>query len=107
MLAAIFISIIISVRQYWSPYFVPLYTIAKGFFLGGFSAYARKQLPELPYQAIGVTIITFFVMLLLYQTRIIVVTKKLRSVIISSAVNIFVVDLISCFLGVFGIKSYI
>ncbi len=107
MLAAIIISIIISVRLHWAPVLVPLYTIAKGVFLGGFSAYAHKHYPELPYQAIGVTIITFLVMLLLYQTRIIAVTKKLRSVIITSAASIFVVYVISWILGFFGINTYI
>jgi uncharacterized YccA/Bax inhibitor family protein len=107
MLAAIIISVIISVRQHWASILVPLYTIAKGVFLGGFSAYAHKHFPELPYQAIGVTIVTFFVMLLLYQTRIIVVTKKLRSVIITATVSIMVVYLISLVLSFFGIKSYI
>jgi len=107
MLASIIISVVISVRQHWAPFLVPLYTIAKGIFLGGFSAYAHKNFPELPYQAIGVTMVTFFVMLILYQTRIIVVTKKLRSVIITSAVTIFVVYMISWILSFFGIKTYI
>lgn len=107
MLGAIIISIVISVRQHWAPFLVPLYTVAKGCFLGGFSSYAHKHFPELPYQAIGVTIITFFVMLVLYQTRIIVVTKKLRSVIITSAVSIMVVYLISWILSFFGVKPYL
>ncbi|WCO01347.1 Bax inhibitor-1/YccA family protein [Psychroserpens ponticola] len=107
MLASVIISVIISVRHHWAPFLVPLYTIAKGVFLGGFSAFAHKNFPELPYQAIGVTIVTLFVMLLLYQTRIIVVTKKLRSVIITSAVSIMVVYIISLILSFFGIKSYI
>jgi len=107
MLVAVIISIVISVRQHWAPFLVPLYTIAKGVFLGGFSAYAHQHFPEMPYQAIGVTIVTFFVMLLLYQTRIIVVTKKLKSVIITATVSIMVVYLISWILSFFGIKSYI
>ncbi|WP_040247217.1 Bax inhibitor-1/YccA family protein [Psychroserpens mesophilus] len=107
MLAAVIISVVISVRQHWAPFLVPLYTIAKGIFLGGFSAYAHKHFPDMPYQAIGVTIVTFFVMLVLYQTRIIVVTKKLRSVIITATVSIMIVYLISMILNFFGIKSYI
>lgn len=95
MLGAIVISIIISVRQQWAHVLVPLYVIAKGLFLGGFSAYAHQNFPELPYQAIGVTIVTFFVMLILYQLRIIVVTKKLRSVIITATVSIILTYLIS------------
>ena len=107
MLGALVISVVISVRRHWAPFLVPLYTIAKGFFLGGFSAYAHRNFPELPYQAIGVTIITFFVMLILYQTRIIVVTKKLHSVIITSTASIFVVYLIHWILSFFGINTYI
>jgi uncharacterized YccA/Bax inhibitor family protein len=107
MLAAIIISVVISVRQHWAAFLIPLYTVAKGIFLGGFSAYAHKHFPEMPFQAIGVTIVTFFVMLIMYQTRIIVVTKKFRSVIITSIVSIMVVYLISLVLNVFGIKSYI
>lgn len=107
MLAAIILSIVISVRHRWAFILVPLYTIAKGCFLGGFSAYAHNNFPELPYQAIGVTIVTFFVMLLLYQTRIIVVTKKLKAVIITAAASIFVVYIISLILGFFGILSFL
>ena len=107
MLGAIVISIIISVRQKWAHVLVPLYIIAKGLFLGGFSAYAHQNFPELPYQAIGVTIVTFFVMLMLYQLRIIVVTKKLRSVIITATVSIILTYLISWILSFFGIKPYI
>ncbi|MCF7559937.1 Bax inhibitor-1/YccA family protein [Sabulilitoribacter multivorans] len=107
MLAAIIISIVISVRQQWAHILVPLYAIAKGFFLGSMSVYAHAHFPNLPYQAIGITIVTFFVVLLLYQTRIIVVTKKLRSVIITVAASIFVIYIISWILSLFDIKVFI
>ena len=107
MLGAIVLSILISVRQHWAHILVPLYVIAKGIFLGGLSSFAHKNFPELPYQAIGVTIVTFIVMLVLYQLRLIVVTKKLRSVIITATVSIMVVYLISFILRFFGIKSFI
>ncbi|WP_411767269.1 Bax inhibitor-1/YccA family membrane protein [Winogradskyella sp. A3E31] len=107
MLGAIVISVVISVRNQWAAVLVPLYVIAKGFFLGGFSAFAHNNYPELPYQAIGVTIVTFFTMLLLYQFRIIVVTKKLRSIIITVCASIFLVYIVSWILGFFGIKTYI
>jgi uncharacterized YccA/Bax inhibitor family protein len=107
MLAAIIISIVISVRHHWAHFLVPMYAIAKGFFLGGISSYAHAKFPNMPYQAIGVTIITFFTMLLLYQSRLIIVTKRLRSVIITSASSIFVIYIISWILGFFGIKSFI
>jgi len=107
MLAAIAISLVISVRQQWAVFFVPLYAVAKGFFLGGISSYVFVKFPNLPFQAIGVTIITFFVMLVLYQTRLIVVTKKLRSIIITVCASIFVVYFVSWILGFLGIAVFI
>lgn len=107
MLGAIVISIIISVRHHWAHFLVPVYAMAKGCFLGGFSAYIRVKYPEMPYQAIGVTIITFFTILILYQTRIIVVTQKLRSIIITTAASFFMVYIVSWILSFFGIRSFI
>ena len=107
MLAAIIISIVISIRQHWAHFLVPLYAIAKGFFLGGISVYAHAKFPNLPYQAVGVTMVTFVVMLLLYQTGIIVVTKKFRSVVITVSASIFVIYIISWILSFFGIKTFV
>lgn len=107
MISAIIISIVISIRHHWAHFLVPLYAVAKGCFLGGFSAYIKVKFPELPFQAIGVTIITFFTVLILYQTRLIVVTKKLRSLIITAAASIFLVYIISWILSFFGIKSFL
>ncbi len=107
MLAAIVISIVLSVRNHWAHFLVPFYAIAKGFFLGGISSYAHAKFPNLPYQAVGVTVITFFTMLLLYQTRIIVVTKRLRTVIVTAAFSIMIVYIISLILSFFGIKSFL
>ncbi|WP_452224970.1 Bax inhibitor-1/YccA family protein [Lacinutrix chionoecetis] len=107
MIAAIVISIVLSVRQQWAHFLVPLYAVAKGFFLGGFTSYVKSQFPDMPYQAIGVTLVTFFTILMLYQTRIIVVTKKLKSVIITVCSAIFLVYIISWILSFFGIRSFL
>ena len=105
--SAIVVSVIISYKQHWAHFLVPLYAIAKGCFLGGFSAYIRVKFPELPYQAIGVTIVTFFVILILYQTRIIIVTQQLRSIIVTAAASIFMVYIVSWILSFFGMRSFI
>ena len=107
ILASIIISIVISIRNHWAHFLVPLYAISKGCFLGGFSAYIHAKFPDLPYQAIGITIITFFTVLLLYQTRLIIVTRQLRSIIITAATSIFVVYIISWILSFFGIRTFV
>ena len=107
MIGTIIISIVISVRKHWAHILVPMYTLAKGCFLGGITTFVYAKFPNIPYQAVGVTIVTFFVMLFLYQTRIIIVTKQLRSVIITAAASIFVTYIISWILGFFGIRVFI
>ncbi|MGC6429892.1 MAG: Bax inhibitor-1/YccA family membrane protein [Jejuia sp.] len=107
MLAAIIISIVISVRQHWAHILVPLYAVAKGFFLGATTAYAHAHFPNFPYQAIGITMVTFFMVLILYQTRIIIVTNKLRSIIITAAASIFMVYIMSWILSFFGVTVFI
>lgn len=107
MLTAAVVSLIISFKKEWVAILLPVYVVAKGCFLGGFSAYAHQNFPELPYQAIGVTIVTFIIMLLLYRFKVVTVTKKFRSVIISAAATIFAVYMLSFILGLIGIKTYL
>lgn len=89
LLAAIFFSLLTSFKNRWAPITTPLYALAKGFFLGGISAYAEIKFPGMPMKAVAITILTFFVMLILYKAKIIVVTKKFRSIVITAAITIF------------------
>jgi len=105
LLAAIVLSILTSYKHKWAKYTAPLYSIAKGFFLGGFSAYAELQFEGMPMRAVGVTILTFFVMLFLYKLKVIKVTKQFRSVIISATITIMIIYFISWILSFFGISA--
>lgn len=104
MFIAIVASLFISFNTSLAKWLLPIYALAKGFFLGGISAYAHKRFPNLPLQAIAVTLTTFFVMLILFKTRIIKVTKQFRAVIITASVSIFTVYLIAWILSFFGIN---
>jgi len=104
MFVAIVASLFISFKHDLAKYLLPIYALAKGFFLGGISAYAHKRFPYLPLQAVGVTIITFFVMLFLFKTRIIKVTHQFRAVVITASITIFTVYLISWILSFFGVN---
>jgi len=89
MFVAIVCSLFISFKHSAAKYLLPIYALAKGFFLGGISAYAHKRFPNLPFQAIAVTLTTFFVMLFLYRTKIIKVTREFRAIIITATSAIF------------------
>jgi len=103
LFVAIVASLFISFKHNWAKHLLPVYALAKGFFLGGISAYAHKRFPNLPLQAVGVTVLTFFVMFVLFKTKIIIVTKKFRAVVITASVTIFMIYIISWILSFFGI----
>ncbi len=105
MFVAIVASLFISFMQHLAKYLLPIYALAKGFFLGGISAYAHKRFPGLPIQAIAITLLTFLVMLFLFKTKIIKVTRKFRAVIITASISIFTIYIISWILSFFGIRA--
>ncbi len=103
MLIALFFSVLTSYKKRWAPVTVPIYALAKGAFLGGISAYADNRFDGLPSQAVKVSIIAFFVMLLLYKLRIVKVNQQFRSVLYSAMATIFTIYLISFILRLFNI----
>jgi uncharacterized YccA/Bax inhibitor family protein len=103
LLVALFFSVLTSYKKRWAPVTVPIYALAKGFFLGGISAYAENKFEGMPMQAVKVSIITFFVMLLLYKWQIVKVTHQFRSVIYSAIATIMTIYIISFILRFFDI----
>lgn len=104
MFVAIIASLFISFKHDLAKWLLPIYALAKGFFLGGISAYAHKKFPDLPLQAVAVTLTTFFVMLILFKTKLIVVTQKLKAIIITATITIFSIYIFSRILSYFGIN---
>jgi len=103
ILAAIVFSILTSYKKKWAPITAPLYALSKGFFLGGFSAIINKQFKGYPMQAVYITILTFLVILLLYQWRIIKVTRRFMNVIYTATFSIMMIYIISWILRFFGL----
>lgn len=104
IIVAIVCSILISVRREWIVPLTIIYALAKGLFVGGFSAYMHGSYPNLPIQAVIITLVTFITMLLLFITKIIKVTKKFRSVVITVTTTIFMIYIVAFILNLFGIK---
>jgi len=104
MLAAIIFSILTSYKRIWAPITTPLYALSKGLFLGGISAYAEIRFPGKPMKAVSLTILTFLVILLLYQLRLIKVTKRFKSVLFSVTITILCIYIINWILTFFGLS---
>ena len=99
------LAIIITIKKNWSPYLAPIYAIVEGFILGIISLFFEQFYPGIVFQAIFLTFGVLIGMLLLYTTRIIRVTNKLRSIIFGATAGIAIYYLIAIILGVFGIKA--
>lgn len=103
-IAGLLIVVIASFKPVWSPVLAPLYALAEGLFLGAVTAIFAAAYDGIVLQAVTLTIGMLFIMLFLYQARIIVVTQRLRSGIIMATVAVMVVYLASWGLSFFGIQ---
>lgn len=81
----------------------PIYALGEGFFVGSISKFYNVRWDGIVIQAIGATLGVALVMLVLYATRIIRVTQKMRSVIIGATMGLMVFYLFSFVLSLFGV----
>lgn len=92
------LALIMTFKKQWSPYLAPAFALLEGLFVGSVSAYYdyafRTSYPGIVMQAVGLTLIVALVMFILYQTRIIRVTNKFRSIITIATISIAVFYLI-------------
>jgi len=82
----------------------PIYTAAQGVFLGSMSKAYEAQWGGIVLTAVLATVAVFIVMLVLFVTRTITVTNKLRSVIIGATLGIALFYLASIVLAFFGVQ---
>lgn len=87
-----------------SPFLAPIYAMVEGLFLGAISAFFESMYPGIVVQAVGLTMATFFMMLFLYKTQIIRVTKKFVMGVVAATMGIAVFYLIGFILSLFGVQ---
>jgi len=90
MIAGVGLTFLLMFRPHLAKFVAPLYAIAQGFFLGALSRMYETFYDGIVIAAAGATIAVFAVMLVLYRTRIIKVTDRMRSIIISATIGIMV-----------------
>jgi uncharacterized YccA/Bax inhibitor family protein len=89
-------------RPMWARVLAPVYAVAEGFFLGVISKAYESYQNGIVLQAVGATLGVFAVMLVLYRTRIIKVTDRFRTVVITATMGLMVFYLFSFVLNLFG-----
>ena len=99
-IAAIVSFIIIMFNKNSLKYTAPIYAVSEGFLLGGVSAMIEQTYPGIAIQAIGLTIMAMFSMLVLYKGRVIKCTEKFRSTLLIATLSVLVIYLVN-FIGSF------
>lgn len=102
VLAGFGVAILLAFKPMWAKVLGPIYAIAQGFFLGAISRAYETLYDGIVVQAAGATIAVFAVMLLMYRTRIIKVTDRMRRIVIGATLGIAVFYGISLLLNLFG-----
>ena len=102
------VALVMMFKPNWAGVIAPAYGILEGLFIGGISAFFnamfQKSYPNIVLHAVGLTLGVAMAMFLLYNFRIINVTNRLRSIIMSATMGIGLFYLIVWILGLFGIN---
>ena len=100
-----FIVVIISVfKPQYSNITAPIYAALEGLFVGGISAIYAAAFDGIIFQAVSITIAILFMMLFLYKSGIIKVTKSFRTGVIMATGAVALVYIVSLVLGMFNIQ---
>jgi uncharacterized YccA/Bax inhibitor family protein len=91
-------------RPRTAPYTAPLYAVLEGLALGAISAIYQAQYRGLPLQAVGLTFMVAFGMLLAYQTGLIRATDTFRRIVISATFGIMLFYLLAMVMRLFGME---
>jgi uncharacterized YccA/Bax inhibitor family protein len=109
LISGLVLALIICFAPKTSPYLAPLYAVAEGFALGAISAFFETALsekfPGIALSAVSITLLTALIMLFCYQTRLIKVTNKLRSVIIIATMSVAVFYFVVIILNLFKVAT--
>jgi uncharacterized YccA/Bax inhibitor family protein len=87
-----------------SPITGPIYAVLEGLLLGAISAKYQTQLVDAPIQAVGLTLMVFLSLLLVYRTGMIKVTDNLRMGIVAATGGVALFYLVTFVLAMFGVE---
>ncbi len=89
-------------KPQWAKVLGLVYAIAQGVVVGAISHAYEVYQKGIVIQAVGATVAVFAVMLILYRTRIIKVTNRMRRIVVGATLGIMVFYGISLLINLFG-----
>lgn len=102
MIGGLVVAVITIFRQEWSPFTAPAYAVLEGVILGGISGFMNVMYPGIVVQAVALTFGVFFLLLIVFSTRLIQVTETFKLVVIGATGAIALLYLADIVLGFFG-----
>lgn len=99
------VALITSFKPAAAPVTAPIYAFLEGLFLGVISAMYNAQFQGIVFNAVAVTVLVFFVMLFVYRTGLIRVTRGLAVGIFSATAAIALLYIGSFVLSLFGVST--
>lgn len=90
-------------KKSWSPVTAPIYAAFEGLALGGISGFFENTYQGIVFQAVGLTAMVFFGLLLAYQTKIIQATEKFKLGVAAATMGIFFFYIMQLIISLFGV----
>lgn len=102
------VAMIISFKPNFAQYLAPVYAVLEGMFLGAisamFNAAFAETAPGIVMNAVLLTMMTAFVMFLLYRSRLIKVNEKFTKIITAAVGAVALYYIVNIILSLFGVN---
>lgn len=102
MIVGVVLTLVTCFKPHLAPMTTPGYAVFEGAVLGIISAQFERMYFGISAIAVGITLATMIIMLVLWKTRIITVTERVRSVIISMTGAIMLFYIANMIASIFG-----
>lgn len=102
VIGTLILALVIIFKPHLAPMLSPVYAVAEGVLLGTISAVYSLRYPGIVTNALILTLSISVLMLALYRFKIIVVTDKVRSIVIGATMAIAATYMVSIVLSFFG-----
>ncbi|MCK9580601.1 MAG: Bax inhibitor-1/YccA family protein [Methanoregula sp.] len=102
MIGGFVIALVTIFKPEWSPFTSPVYAVLEGVVLGGISVWMNTAYPGIVVPAIALTFGVFFLLLIVFRTRLIRVTETFKLIVIGATGAIALLYLAHIALSFFG-----
>ncbi|WP_202944473.1 MULTISPECIES: Bax inhibitor-1/YccA family protein [Acidobacterium] len=103
LIGGLIFALVTSFKAEWSPVTAPIYALFEGLALGGISAMFELRFPGIAIESVSLTFGTMLVLLMLYKSGVIKVTRKFQMGVMAATGAIFLFYIVEMVLGFFHI----